>query len=179
MTLNDQKFSVNKKTKTQKTVPKRYIPKHLNNKDKKIQREGIIKSQKFYKKGKYATRKYLKSFKNKPSPHIKNAQKIYGIDRIKPSKELSKKTKCNMKGLRKIFKKGQGAYYSSGSRPNQTPHSWAYARLASSITGGKASSVDFGILEQYCSRKSKALKLAKKAMKKYNKGMKRVPQVPL
>ena len=37
-----------------------------------------------------------------------------------------------------IIKKGQGAYYSSGSRPNQTPHSWGYARLGSSISGGKA-----------------------------------------
>ena len=45
-----------------------------------------------------------------------------------------------------IVKKGQGAYYSSGSRPNQTGHSWGRARLASSITGGKASAVDYKIL---------------------------------
>ena len=107
------------------------------------------------------------------------AEKLYKMDKIKPSRKLAKKTKCNIKGLRKIFKKGQGAYYSSGSRPNQTPHSWAYARLASSITGGKAAGVDYAILEKYCSKSSKALQLAKKSMKKYNKGMKRVPQVTL
>ena len=41
------------------------------------------------------------------------------------------------------MKKGQGAYYSSGSRPNQSAHSWGYARLASAITGGKSAAVDF------------------------------------
>ena len=165
--------------KTYKTIPKRYVPQHLSKADKIIQKKGIIKSQKLYKKGKYVMREKIKSFKNKQSPHITKAQKLYKSNIIKPSKELAKKTKCNIKGLRKIFKKGQGAYYSSGSRPNQTPHSWAYARLASSISGGKAAGVDYSILEKYCSKNSKALKLAKKSMKKYKKGMKRVPQVPL
>lgn len=162
-----------------KTVPQRYVPKHLSKKDKSTQKKEIIKSKNAYKKGKYITRKKVKSFKNKPSSHIVNAEKLYKIKKISPSKELAKKTKCNIKGLRKIFKKGQGAYYSSGSRPNQTPHSWGYARLASSISGGKAAGVDYGILEKYCSKNSKALKLAKKSMKKYKNGMKRVPQVSL
>ena len=161
-----------------KTVPKRYVPDHLSKKDKLIQKRAIIKSQKLYKKGKYAIREKVKSFKNKPSPHITKAEKLYNTT-IKPSKVLAKKTKCNIKGLQQIFKKGQGAYFSSGSRPNQTPHSWAYARLASSITGGKAAGVDYSILEKYCSNQSKALKLAKKSIKKYNKGLKRVPQVTL
>ena len=162
-----------------KSVPKRYVPTHLTNKDKIKQKKAIIKSQKAYKKGKYVLRKKVNSFKNKQSPHITKAQKLYTIDVIKPSKQLAEKTKCNIKGLRKIFKKGQGAYYSSGSRPNQTPHSWGYARLASSITGGKAASVDYNILQEHCSKTSKALKLANESMKKYKKGLKRVPQVSL
>ena len=162
-----------------RSVPKRYVPNHLSNEDKITQKKGILKSQQSYKNGKYVLRKKVKTFKNKQSPHITKAQKLYNVSVVKPSKQLSKKTKCNIKGLRKIFKKGQGAYYSSGSRPNQTPHSWAYARLASSITGGKASGVDYKILEKYCSKKSKALKMAKKTMKKYKNGMKRVPQVSL
>ena len=162
-----------------KTVPKRYIPNPLSKQDKIKQRNGLLKSQNQYKKGKYIIRKNVKSFKSKPSPHIVNAQKIYGVDIIKPGKLLEKKTKCNIKGLSKIFKKGQGAYYSSGSRPNQTPHSWAYARLASSISGGKAAAVDFKILTEHCNSSSTALQLARKSMKKYNKGRKRVPQVQL
>jgi len=81
--------------------------------------------------------------------------------------------------LKKIFRKGQGAYFSSGSRPNQTGHSWAYARLASSITGGKAAAVDYKILEENCSKNSKALRLAKKSLKRYNYGRKRVKQVKI
>lgn len=165
--------------KKHKTVPQRYIPKYLNNKDKIKQRKGILLSQKKYKEGEYVMRENVKSFKSKPSPHIIKAQKLYGIDIIKPSKLLEKKTKCNIKGLQKIFKKGQGAYYSSGSRPNQTPHSWAYARLASAISGGKASGVDYKILSEFCKSGSKALQLADKSMKKYKSGRKKVPQVPL
>ena len=44
-----------------KTAPKRYVPKHLTIKDKITQKKTIIKSQKAYKKGKYITRKKIKS----------------------------------------------------------------------------------------------------------------------
>ena len=98
---------------------------------------------------------------------------------MKVSKELSKKTKCSKATLRKILSKGQGAYFSSGSRPNQTAHSWGVARLASSITGGKASAVDFKLLSKGCSKNSKALRLAKKAYKKYKKGTRKVKKIKL
>ena len=39
--------------------------------------------------------------------------KMYKVDKVRPSQELAKKTKCSVTGLRKIVKKGQGAYYSS------------------------------------------------------------------
>ena len=42
----------------------------------------------------------------------------------------------------KIISKGIGAYGSSGSRPNVSPHQWAYARLSSVLTGGNALKVD-------------------------------------
>ena len=78
-----------------------------------------------------------------------------------------------------MVQKGQGAYYSSGSRPNQTGHSWGYARMASAITGGKASAVDFHILKEECKKDSKALRLAKKAMIKYNKDTRRVKKIKI
>jgi hypothetical protein len=81
--------------------------------------------------------------------------------------------------LRKIVNKGRGAYFSSGSRPNQTSESWGLARLASSITGGKAAAVDYSILEQGCSKNSKALKLAKQAKKKHGHGTRRVAKIKL
>ena len=42
----------------------------------------------------------------------------------------------NLNQLVEVKKKGMGAYYSSGSRPNQTPHSWGMARMYSYILGG-------------------------------------------
>ena len=138
-----------------------------------------IKYLEDYKKGKYHTRKKLKSFKSKVSPHILKARKMYKINKIRPTRKLAKASKCSLKGLKRIFKKGQGAYFSSGSRPNQTGHSWGYARMASAITGGKASAVDFHIIKEECKKNSRAYKLAKKARKTYKKGMKRVKQVKI
>ena len=163
-----------------RNVPKKYIPDRLSNKDKKQQEKQLKKSRKLYKKGKYFTRKKVKSFTSKKSGHILKAEKMYNISNVAPSKELSKKTGCSLDALNAIVKKGQGAYFSSGSRPNQSAHSWGYARLASAITGGKASAVDFKILEANCKPKSKALKLAKKHYtKKYKKGLRRVKSVKI
>ena len=148
--------------------PKKYVPKSLSKKDKSKQKKMLKKSQKMYKKKKYYTREKVKTFKSKKSNHIKNAERIYKISSVKPSKELSEKTGCSLKGLQEIVKKGQGAYYSSGSRPNQTSHSWGIARLASAITGGKSSQIDYHILEKYCSPGSKALKLANNSIYKNN-----------
>ena len=68
--------------------------------------------------------------------------------------------------MKDIVKKGQGAYYSSGSRPNQTAHSWGIARLASAITAGKSSVVDYHIIDRGCNHKKKAHKLATEAKRK-------------
>jgi hypothetical protein len=143
-------------------VSKKYVPNSLTNIDSKKQTESLRKSRKLYKKGIYYVRPKIKSFKSKISPHILKARKLYSIKSIKPSKELAKKTKCSMTGLKKIVKKGMGAYYSSGSRPSQSAESWGIARLASAITGGKSSKVDYHLLKKYCSNNSKALKMASK-----------------
>ena len=161
------------------SVPIKYIPEKLSNKDKKAIKIELKKSRKAYKKNKYYTRKKVSSFTSKKSQHIKNAEKIYKLDVIKPSKELSEATQCSIDGLEKIVKKGQGAYYSSGSRPNQTAHSWGYARLASAITGGKSAAVDYSILKESCKPSGKAMKLANLAKKKYKHGTRRVRKVSM
>ena len=150
--------------------PVRYVPKKLTRKDKKKQINMLIKSKKMYKKNKYYTRKNISSYKNKTSNHILNARKIYNIQNIIPNKELSLKTGCKLSALKKIVKKGEGAYYSSGSRPNQTPQSWGLARLASSLTSGKAAAVDYDIIKNGCDHKKKAFILANKSRKKYKYG---------
>jgi hypothetical protein len=75
---------------------------------------------------------------------------------------MAKKTGCTLAALKHIVKKGEGAYYSSGSRPNQTPQSWGLARLASAVTGGNAAIADYAILQQGCDPTKKALKLARR-----------------
>jgi hypothetical protein len=151
-------------------IPIRYLPKKLTNDDKKKQFNMLLKSKKLYKKHKYYTRKNLSSYTNKPSSHLLHARKIYNIKNVIPNQELARKTGCKISALNQIVKKGEGAYYSSGSRPNQTPQSWGFARLASSLTSGKAAAVDYDIIKNGCNHNKKAFILANKSRKKYKYG---------
>ncbi|MCJ7802171.1 MAG: hypothetical protein MUP82_07435 [Candidatus Marinimicrobia bacterium] len=150
--------------------PVRYLPNSLTQKQRKQQAKMLLKSQRLYKKKQYYTRKHISSYKNKKSSHIMNARKIYNIQNIAPNKELAQKTGCKLSALKQIVKKGEGAYYSSGSRPNQTPQSWGLARLASSLTSGKAAAVDYDIINKGCDHRKKAFILANKSRKKYKYG---------
>jgi hypothetical protein len=152
------------------TFPIRYVPTKLTKKDEQNQINMLIKSKKLYKQHKYYTRKNVASYKNVKSKHLLNARKIYNIQNITPTAELSLKTGCKISALQQIVKKGEGAYYSSGSRPNQTPQSWGLARLASSITSGKSAAVDYNIIKNGCNHKKKAFILANKSRKIYKYG---------
>lgn len=154
-------------------IPKNYIPESLSKKDRQKQLKNLVASQKNYKKGIFKTRPSLDSFNAKKSFHIRNAKNTYNINSIKPSKALADKTGCNLATLNKIVEKGKGAYFSSGSRPNQTPESWGIARLASAITAGKASQIDYNLLKSGCDKNSTALILAtrKRKQQQYGKGI--------
>ena len=159
--------------------PMRYLPKQLTKSDKTKQLNMLMKSKKQYKKHQYYTRKQVSSYKNKKSNHIMNARKIYKIQNITPNEELARKTGCTISALNEIVKKGEGAYYSSGSRPNQTPQSWGLARLASAITAGKAAAVDYNIISKGCNHKKKAYLLANKSREKYKYGHSKTKKVRL
>ena len=177
ITLNESKYNKNKNKKLK--IPIRYLPKSLSKKDKYKQINMLMKSKKLYKTQKYYTRKAVPSFHSKVSNHITNARKIYNIKQIIPSKELSLKTGCSLSALNQIVKKGEGAYYSSGSRPNQTAQSWGLARLASSITSGKAAAVDYDILDKGCDHKKRAFILANKSKRKYKYGHSKTKKVSI
>lgn len=157
----------------------RYLPEKLTKKDRQLQSTMLKKSRKLYKQGIYYTRKNVSSFESKKSPHVLKAMKTYHVDKIGATNELSKATGCSKKSLAKIINKGEGAYYSSGSRPNQTPQSWGVARLASAITSGKAAAVDYHILEKGCKKNSKALTMAKIARRKHGTGTRKVRKTDL
>jgi hypothetical protein len=167
------------KTKNETKVNLRYLPKRLTMKDKKKQFKQLLKSKTLYKKNTYYTRKPVRSFHSKTSKHILTARKIYNVNKIGATDELSRKTGCSKDALAKIINKGAGAYYSSGSRPNQTPQSWGIARLASALTSGKAGAIDYNILINGCKNGSKGYKAAQLAKKKYGLGKRKAPKVSI
>ena len=57
-------------------------------------------------------------------------------------KKKAKDRNAPLGALKAIYRKGMGAFYSSGSRSGQNPHSWAMGRVNSVLKGGKARSVD-------------------------------------
>lgn len=116
----------------------KYVPKSLTAKDKAKQVKSI-------KEG--TDRPKLKSFKSKRSGYVERFEKKYGT-KISNTSFISKNI-ISKTGIDKILSKGRGAYYSAGSRPNQTAESWARARLASVIMGGPARKVDKDIWEKY------------------------------
>lgn len=121
-----------------KKINKKYLPASLSKADRAKQKKSIEEKKE---------RPKVKSFKSKRSSHVERFEKRYGykinnLTRI--SKEIISRT-----GINKILDKGMGAYYSSGSRPNQTARSWSLARLASVIVGGPARKVDSDIWEKY------------------------------
>jgi len=120
-------------------LPQKYVPKSLTEEDKKKQIKSI-------KEGK--PRPKVESFKSKRSSNVQAFEKKYKT-KINDFGFISKNI-IKKKGIDEIIKKGKGAYFSGGSRPNQTPTSWALARLAAVIMkNGAARKVDMKIWEKY------------------------------
>jgi len=116
----------------------KYVPKSLTKEDKKKQIKSIKDK---------TIRPKVKSFQSRRSGWVKKFEEKYNT-KISNTSFISKNI-ISKTGIDKIMKKGQGAFFSSGSLPNQTPQSWALSRLASVIMGGKARQVDKDIWLKY------------------------------
>jgi hypothetical protein len=158
-------------------IPLKYVPLRLSKKDQKKQREMLDVSRSAYRHGQYLSRAFLPSYQHRPSSHLEKARDLYRIETITPTEELSRKTGCSLDAMKTIVRKGEGAYFSSGSRPNQTVRSWGLARLASTLTGGNAVAVDFSILEKGCDHTKTAFRLARRSRKKNDSGRHRTRKV--
>jgi hypothetical protein len=126
-------------------LPKKYVA-GLTPEQKEKQIKEIEKSKEVYKKtGMVRVREKVSNKPNKRSVHVVKFEKIYGypITDIKKVKKEFPNTDIDT-----IISKGIGAYGSAGSRPNTTPQSWAYARLASVLTGSKAMIVDKNLISE-------------------------------
>ena len=125
-----------------KKINPKYVPKSLTPSDRKKQVKSI-------KEGK--DRPKVKSFTSRRSPWVKKFEDKYKT-KISDFKFISQNI-ISRAGIKKILHKGRGAYYSSGSRPNQTAESWARARLASVIMGGPARQIDQKIWDKHKRKK--------------------------
>jgi len=122
---------------TKKSLPLKYVPKTLSTSDKKKQEKSI-------REGKDRPKV---NYKSKRSTWAVKFEKKYGV-KISDTDFIDKNI-ISKKGQDEIVSKGMKAYYTSGSRPNQTPFSWGLARLASVIMGGNARVVDMKIWKKY------------------------------
>jgi len=121
-----------------KKIKKEYVPSSLSASDRKKQIKSIKDK---------TERPKVKSFESKRSSWVEKFENKYGYkinQKAKIAKEIISK-----EGIEQILSKGKGAYYSTGSRPNQTATSWSLARLASVILGGPARRIDKKIWDKY------------------------------
>ena len=71
-------------------------------------------------------------------------------------KNYSKQYNVPVGVLRQVMKRGQGAFYSSGSRPGQTPTSWGLARARSFASGkGGARKADADLWKKVKAKRKK------------------------
>lgn len=127
-------------------IPKKYT-RGLSRKDKQRQSKNIRTARKNYKRGKYTDRPKLKSYKKRESGWTAKFHKRHPNAKTVP--QIARATGIPAKALNAVKRKGMGAYYSSGSRPNQTAQSWGKARMYSYILGGPARRVDREITKRY------------------------------
>lgn len=121
-----------------KKYPDKYIPKSLS----KSQKEKQIKS---IEKG--VDRPRLEGVKTRRSKWTVKADKYFKGDTS--INNIAKVLNVKKKGLNDIIQKGEGAYYSAGSRPNVTARQWGLARLFSVLFGGPSRRIDKAIVEKY------------------------------
>ena len=126
---------------------KKYVPDTLSKKEKAKQRKILKERKQKAKKGVYVEKKVSKKTPKKSSYTIRFRNKYKLSSYSLPS--IAKATGIPVKALREVKKKGLGAYYSAGSRPNTTATQWAMARVYSYILGGGARKVDKAITKKY------------------------------
>ena len=126
-------------------IPKRYLPDTLSKSDRQKQIKSIFEKKE---------RPNVK-VKERKSSWTTKFDKKYGeeLDAMKgkrSKKNIAKITGIPLKAIDEVYKKGEGAFYSSGSRPNQTASSWARGRIYAYIMGGKkVREVDKDITKKY------------------------------
>lgn len=133
--------------KYNRKIPRRYVPYYLTIEDLKKQLDSIVKGK---------DRPELESARTKRSKWTTKAHSFFGKDNTSKedmarilAKGDKKREEEIFKGLDEIYKKGESAYFSSGSRVGQNQYSWAMARVFSVLFNGKSRRIDKDIVEKY------------------------------
>jgi len=131
----------------ERKIPSRYLPKSLTPSQRKKQLKSILEK---------TDRPILKDYKTRRSKWTILASNYFGDGKTSKedmakilSKGNPKRQKELMNAFDEIYKKAEGAYYSSGSRPSTNIFQWSYARLFSVLFGGKSRNIDKKIVEKY------------------------------
>jgi len=78
------------------------------------------------------------------------------VSRASVIAKYAKSSGISSKTLSKVYSRGLGAYYSSGSRPKVSAHQWAAGRVRSFATGkGGARKADKDLIGKRAARKKR------------------------
>lgn len=86
----------------------------------------------------------VESYKNKFNKKYKQKK-----DKSNSIKQIAKLSGYKIAGLKEIYNKGYGAYYSNPSSVRKSvssPEQWSYARIYSAVMGGAAAKIDKNLL---------------------------------
>jgi hypothetical protein len=118
---------------------RKYVPKSLSPEQKRLQIRSIIKGVK------------RPTIKDRPQRRSKWTILAHNYFGYAPSlDDLATELGVPTKALEEIKKKGEGAYFTSGSRPNVSPEAWGIARVYAVAFGSPgARRVDADIITKY------------------------------
>ena len=111
--------------------------------------ETIKEGQEAYKEGKRLPdsyfderQKYKEGGEVKKGKGAKEGSKPLNASTIASLKKKAKSSGKSLATLKKVYRRGQGAYLSSGSRPKTSMAAWAMGRVNSFIKGSKKHDTD-------------------------------------
>ena len=117
-----------KVNKTKKGVPTDYLK---GSKNPSAREKEILRTRSKYLKGKMTSKDYeaVEKARTKDKVKMKKGGSVPAC-----VKKYAKSSGKSTSTLMKVYKRGQGAYFSSGSRPGQSSHSWGCGRVRSFAT---------------------------------------------
>ena len=127
-------------------LPEKYLS---GSENRAARAETIEEGKKAYKEGKRLPDSYFdkrqefkKGGKVKPGKGAKEGRKPLNASTIASLKKKAKSSGKTLSTLKKVYRRGQGAYLSSGSRPKTSMAAWAMGRVNSFIRGSKKHDTD-------------------------------------